>query len=123
MRNHIAWAYCHVPNGWDGDATEAIENQIERFAPGFKDRIVARATHGPRELEAWDANLVGGDVNGGAITLKQMFGPGRWSFNPWGTPVKDLYICSASAPPGGGVHGMVGFHAARAALKRTFGRG
>ncbi len=78
MRNHLAWAYCHVPNGWEGDATEAIENQIERFAPGFTDRIVARATHGPRELEGWDANLVGGDVNGGAITLKQMFGPGRW---------------------------------------------
>ncbi len=120
---HIVWAYCHVPNGWEGDATEAIESQIERFAPGFKDRIVARATHGPRELEAWDANLVGGDVNGGASTLKQMLGPGRWTLNPWGTPIKDLYICSASAPPGGGVHGMVGYHAARAALKRTFGRG
>ena len=97
---HIAWGYCHVPNGWEGDATEAIENQVERFAPGFKKIIAGRATHGPRDLEAWNANLVGGDVNGGAITLKQMFGPGRWSINPWGTPVKDLYICSASTPPG-----------------------
>ena len=120
---HIAWGYCHVPNGWEGDATEAIENQVERFAPGFKDIIAARATHGPRELQAGDANLVGGDVNGGAITLKQTVGPGRWSLNPWGTPVKDLYICSASTPPGGGVHGMAGYHAARAALRRTFGRG
>ena len=121
-RKHIAWGYCHVPNGWEGDATEAIENQVERFAPGFKDIIAARATHGPRELQEWDANLVGGDVNGGAITLKQLFGPGRWSLNPWGTPLKHLYICSASTPPGGGVHGMAGYHAARAALRKTFGR-
>lgn len=120
---HTAWAYCHVPNGWDGDATDAIEAQVERFAPGFRDVILARCTHGPKELEAWDANLVGGDVNGGAITIAQMFGPGRWSLNPWGTPVKDLYVCSASTPPGGGVHGMAGYHAARAALRRTFGRG
>ena len=120
---HIAWAYCHVPNGWEGDAIEAIESQVERFAPGFRQLILARATHGPQELEAWDANLVGGDVNGGAITLKQTLGPGRWSLNPWGTPVKDLYICSASTPPGGGVHGMAGYHAARDALRRTFGRG
>ena len=119
---HIAWGYCHVPNGWNGDATDAIESQIERFAPGFRDTIVARAVHSPSRLEAWDANLVGGDVNGGALTFKQTLGPGRWTLNPWGTPVKDLYVCSASTPPGGGVHGMGGYHAARAALRRTFGR-
>ena len=123
LGKHIAWGYCHVPNGWDGDATEAIENQVERFAPGFRDVIEARSSRGPADLEAWDANLVGGDVNGGAITLAQTFGPGRWTLNPWGTPVKDLYVCSASTPPGGGVHGMGGYHAARAALRKTFGRG
>ncbi len=119
---HTAWAYCHVPNGWDGDATAAIEAQIERFAPGFRSCILERRTHGPRALEAWNANLVGGDVNGGALTLAQTFGRPRWSLDPWTTPVEGLYICSASTPPGGGVHGMCGYHAARAALKRTFGR-
>ena len=119
---HTAWAYCHVPNGWDGDATDRIEAQIERFAPGFSQRILARSTHGPRELQAWNANLVGGDVNGGALTLNQALGPARWTRHPWNTPVQDLYVCSASAPPGGGVHGMSGYHAAREALRRTFGR-
>jgi len=119
---HIAWAYCHVPNGWAGDATAAIEAQVERFAPGFRDRIVARRTHRPAQLEAWNANLVGGDVNGGALTVSQTFGPARWSLHPWGTPVPHLYVCSASRPPGGGAHGMVGYHAAREALRRTFGR-
>jgi phytoene dehydrogenase-like protein len=119
---HIAWAYCHVPNGWAGDATAAIEAQVERFAPGFRDRIVARRTHGPAQLEAWNANLVGGDVNGGALTVSQTLGPARWSLHPWSTPVPHLYVCSASRPPGGGVHGMVGYHAAREALRRTFRR-
>lgn len=120
---HTAWGYCHVPNGWEGDATEAIEGQIERFAPGFRDLVLARCTRAPAELEAWDANLVGGDVNGGAPTLAQTFGPIRQALNPWGTPVRNLYVCSASTPPGGGVHGMAGYHAARAALRKTFGRG
>ncbi len=119
---HTAWAYCHVPNGWSGDATQAIEAQIERFAPGFHDRVLARSVRTPADLEAWDANLVGGDVNGGAPTLRQMLARPVLSMSPWSTPVKDLYICSASTPPGGGVHGMCGFHAARAALKRSFGR-
>jgi phytoene dehydrogenase-like protein len=119
---HTAWAYCHVPNGWNGDATDAIENQVDRFAPGFRDRVLARAVHGPAQLEAWNANLVGGDVSGGSPSLAQTLGPARWSSSPWGTPLDDLYICSASAPPGGGVHGMAGYHAARAALKKTFGR-
>lgn len=118
---HTAWAYCHVPNGWDGDSLEAIEGQVERFAPGFRDVILERHVHRPSDLEAWDANLVGGDVNGGAATLEQTFGRSRWTLDPWGTPVPNLYLCSASTPPGGGVHGMCGFHAARSVLKRTFG--
>ena len=118
---HTAWAYCHVPNGWTGDRTAAIEAQVERFAPGFRERILDRATKDPRQLEAWDHNLVGGDVNGGALTLSQTLGPGLPIRHPWGTPVDDLYVCSASRPPGGGVHGMVGYHAARDALSRTFG--
>lgn len=117
---HVAWAYCHVPNGWVGDATDLVEAQVERFAPGFRERILARSVHGPAELEAWDANLVGGDVNGGALTLSQTFGPLRSALHPWSTPVDGLYVCSASRPPGGGVHGMVGYHAAREALSRTF---
>ncbi len=118
---HTAWAYCHVPNAWGGDATERIEAQVERFAPGFRSLIMARRTHSPRELEEWDRNLVGGDVNGGALTASQTFGPVRWTLDPWGTGVEDLYVCSAATPPGGGVHGMCGYHAARAALARTFG--
>lgn len=123
---HTAWAYCHVPNGWDRDETEAIEAQIERFAPGFRDRILERAVHSPARFEAWDANLVGGDVNGGALTLSQTVGLSRFSVGGWGdavwrTPVKDLYIGSASTPPGGGVHGMAGYRAAHTALRRSFG--
>jgi len=119
---HTAWAYCHVPNRWSGDATAAIEAQIERFAPGFRDTVLARRTYGPPDLEAWDANLVGGDVNGGALTAAQWFGPGRWTRRPWSTPVPGLYAASAATPPGGGVHGMCGHLAARAALRDTFGR-
>jgi phytoene dehydrogenase-like protein len=119
---HTAWAYCHVPNGWQGDATDAIERQVERFAPGFRRLVLARRVHTPAQLEAWDANLVGGDVNAGAATTAQIFGRGRWTSNPWGTGLDDVYLCSASTPPGGGVHGMCGYHAARAALARTFGR-
>ncbi len=118
---HTAWAYCHVPNGWTGDATEAIEAQIERFAPGFRDVVAARHTLGPPELEAWNANLVGGDVNGGTATLGQTLARPVLSPHPWATPVENLYLCSASTPPGGGVHGMCGYHAAREALRRTFG--
>lgn len=118
---HTAWAYCHVPNGWQGDATEAIEAQVERFAPGFRDRILARASWSPARLERWNPNLVGGDVNGGALTLSQTLGPARWKLPGYRTPRPDLYLCSASTPPGGGVHGMAGYHAAREALRRTFG--
>ncbi len=120
---HVAWAYCHVPNGWKGDATEAIEAQVERFAPGFRERILGRSVMGPVDLEGWNANLVGGDVNGGALTLWQTLGTWRSLLHPWSTPVKGLYVCSASRPPGGGVHGMVGYRAAREALRRSFGVG
>lgn len=118
---HTAWAYCHVPNGWQGDATPLIEAQVERFAPGFRDRILARSTMSPHQLERWNENLVGGDVNGGALTLDQTIGRARWGLLGWAAPVDDLYIGSASTPPGGGVHGMAGYHAARTALRKTFG--
>ena len=117
---HTAWAYCHVPNGWQGDATDAIEAQVERYAPGFCDSILARSTRAPAAMQAWNPNLVGGDFNAGALTLKQTFVRPVLSAQPWVTPVGGLYLCSASTPPGGGVHGMCGFHAARAALKRSF---
>jgi phytoene dehydrogenase-like protein len=112
---HTAWAYCHVPNGWSGDATEAVEAQIERFAPGFRDRILARSVRGPGELQRWNANLVGGDVNGGAFTLGQTVARPTLSPVPWRLR-RGLYLCSASTAPGGGVHGMCGYHAARTAL-------
>jgi phytoene dehydrogenase-like protein len=112
---HTAWAYCHVPNGSPLDYTEAIERQVERFAPGFRDVVLARHVLDPAALEAQNANLVGGDIGGGAATLRQLF------FRPtrrlYGTPDPAVFICSSSTPPGGGVHGMCGFHAAQAALK------
>ena len=112
---HTAWGYCHVPNGFDGTMVDQIESQIERFAPGFRDCILARRATGTAEFEAWNPNLVGGDLSGGAMTLKQLlFRPSRSLYR---TPRKGLYICSASTPPGGGVHGMCGYHAAKAALK------
>jgi phytoene dehydrogenase-like protein len=113
---HTAWAYCHVPNGWDGDATEAIEAQVERFAPGFRDLVLGRTALGPAALEEHNRNLVGGDINGGAMTLAQsIFRPAR-SLVPYRTGRPGLYLCSASTPPGGGVHGMCGHLAARRAL-------
>lgn len=115
---HTAWAYCHVPNGWTGDATAAIERQLERFAPGFGELVLARSARGPARLEADNPNLVGGDVGAGANTLLQtVFRPAP-RLVPWTTPVEGLYLCSASTPPGGGVHGMCGWHAAQAALRR-----
>lgn len=111
---HTAWAYCHVPNGSTADCTALIEAQIERFAPGFRDCVLARRRFRPADLESMDANLVGGDVNGGAFTLGQVIlRPGLRTYRT-GTP--GLYLCSASTPPGGGVHGMCGYNAAQAAL-------
>lgn len=114
---HTAWAYCHVPNGWDGDATDAVEAQVERFAPGFRDRILARSALGPPALQAHNRNLVGGEINGGAMTLTQsLFRPAA-QLVPYRTGRPGLYLCSASTPPGGGVHGMCGHLAARQALR------
>ena len=115
---HIAWAYCHVPNGSTLDMSGRIEAQIERFAPGFRDLIVARSTLNTRQLEALDGNLVGGDVNGGRGTVDQLLFRPVVRRDPYATPVEGLYICSASTPPGGGVHGMCGYNAARALLGR-----
>jgi phytoene dehydrogenase-like protein len=116
--HHTSWAYCHVPNGCTEDMTASIELQIERFAPGFKDLILQRQTSTPAELEAENPNLVGGDIVGGAQTLKQIFCRPTCRLVPYTTPLPDVYLCSASTPPGAGVHGMCGFHAASAYLKR-----
>jgi phytoene dehydrogenase-like protein len=116
---HTLWAYCHVPNGSTQDMTDPILDQIERFAPGLRGRILAVHAHGPAALERYNANYVGGDIAGGAQDFGQLFGRPTWSLVPYATPVKDVYLCSSSTPPGGGVHGMCGYHAARAALKRS----
>ena len=114
---HTAWAYCHVPNGWPGDMTDAIESQVERFAPGFRERVLARSAMGPAEVEAHNPNYVGGDINGGVLDLRQLFTRPVARLTPSATPLPGVFICSSSTPPGGGVHGMCGFHAATAALK------
>jgi phytoene dehydrogenase-like protein len=114
---HPVWSYAHVPTGYTGDATEAIIAQVERFAPGFRERIVARTVSGPAHLEAYNENYVGGDIAGGANDPWQLVMRPRMSPNPYSLGVKGLYICSASTPPGGGVHGMGGFHAATRALR------
>jgi phytoene dehydrogenase-like protein len=113
---HVLWAYCHVPNGSTVDMTTAIEEQVERFAPGFRDQILARAAHDTAALERHDPNLVGGDIGGGHAGLAQFIRRPRLSPHPWATPLPGVYMCSASTPPGGGVHGMGGYHAARRAL-------
>jgi phytoene dehydrogenase-like protein len=117
---HTLWAYCHVPNGSDADMTARIERQIERFAPGFRDCIDARCAAGPAEMERRNANLVGGDIGGGAADIRQLLTRPVASTNPYATPLDGVYLCSSSTPPGIGVHGMCGYRAARAALKRTF---
>jgi phytoene dehydrogenase-like protein len=113
---HVLWTYCHVPNGSGVDMAERIEAQIERFAPGFRDCVLARHVSAPAALEAMDANLVGGDVVGGAISVRQLLF--RPTVRGYSTGVPGLYLCSASTPPGGGVHGMCGYHAARLSLRR-----
>jgi phytoene dehydrogenase-like protein len=115
---HTAWAYCHVPNGSTVDMTERIEDQVERFAPGFRDRILGRRTVVAADLERYDENYVGGDINGGLQDLGQLFSRPAGLFSPYQTPVDGVFLCSSSTPPGGGVHGMCGHHAARAALKK-----
>jgi phytoene dehydrogenase-like protein len=115
---HTAWAYCHVPSGSPVDMTERVEAQIERFAPGFRDRVLARATMNAPEIEAYNPNYVGGDINGGRMDLGQLFTRPVARPVPYSTPDPRLYLCSSSTPPGGGVHGMCGYFAARAALRR-----
>jgi phytoene dehydrogenase-like protein len=114
---HTVWAYCHVPNGSTFDMSERIEAQIERFAPGFRDLVLEKSVAGTAELERWNPNLVGGDINGGYMDLKQLFTRPMPRINPYSTPADGLYICSSSTPPGGGVHGMCGYLAARVALR------
>jgi len=118
--NHTGWAYCHVPNGSTVDRTQAIEDQIERFAPGFKDTIIARSTMNTRELESYNPNYIGGDINGGVMDLWQLYTRPVWSLTPYRTSNKSIYMASSATPPGGGVHGMCGFHAAKTALKDHF---
>lgn len=115
---HTAWAYCHVPNGSTADMTEPIESQIERFAPGFRDLVIARHTMATGAMEAHNANYVGGDINGGAADLRQFVARPTLGLHPWVTPADGLYLCSSSTPPGGGVHGMCGWHAANEVLRR-----
>jgi len=117
---HVAWAYCHVPNGSTFDMTDRLEDQIDRFAPGVRERIIARHVMGPLELERPNANLVGGDITGGEATLRQLFFRPAVQPLPYATPNPKVFICSSSTPPGGGVHGMSGYYAARLALRRRF---
>jgi phytoene dehydrogenase-like protein len=114
---HIAWAYCHVPNGWAEDMSEAVEAQIERFAPGFRDLVLARALTTPADFEARNRNLLGGDINGGTLDLGQAWTRPVRALNPYRTPLQGVYLCSAATPPGGGVHGMCGYSAALTALR------
>ena len=113
---HTAWAYCHVPNGSAFDMLGRIESQIERFAPGFHECVLARRVFSPAAMEKMDANLVGGDIGGGAMDIRQFVFRPTWRH--YATSAKELYLCSSSTPPGGGVHGMCGYHAARLAVSR-----
>ncbi|MDH3673848.1 MAG: NAD(P)/FAD-dependent oxidoreductase [Anaerolineae bacterium] len=119
---HTVWAYCHLPNGSTVDMTERIEAQIERFAPGFRDCILARTVKSPLAFEQYNANYIGGDINGGVQDLRQQFTRPALRLVPYTTPNRRIYLCSSSTPPGGGVHGMCGYFAAQAALRRVFGQ-
>jgi phytoene dehydrogenase-like protein len=112
-----AWAYCHVPNGSTFDMTDRIESQVERFAPGFRDLIVARHTMNTVVMHDHNANYVGGDINGGVADLRQFVARPTMSLHPWRTALPGVYLCSSSTPPGGGVHGMCGWHAAQQVLR------
>jgi len=124
---HTAWAYTHGPReGVDWVAStpmvaERMEAQVERFAPGFRERILARSALGPAAMERYNENYVGGDINGGAATLSQLFTRPVARVSPYTTPLPGVFLCSSSTPPGGGVHGMCGYHAARAALRQRSG--
>lgn len=118
---HTGWAYCHVPNGADYDYTDEIEKQVERFAPGFKDTILATHSFSPAQMESYNPNYVGGDINGGIMDIRQLYTRPVFSLTPYRTSNAKVYLCSSSTPPGGGVHGMCGFQAAKIALKDHFG--
>jgi phytoene dehydrogenase-like protein len=117
---HTVWAYCHVPNGSTIDCSDAIEQQIERFAPGFRDRILAKSTFTAVEMESYNPNYVGGDINCGVQDLRQLFTRPVARRFPYTTPAKNIFLCSSATPPGGGVHGMCGLFAAQIALKKVF---
>lgn len=117
---HTLWTYCHVPNGSTEDMTERITAQIERFAPGFRDRVIGKSVMTPTEIEASNANYVGGDINGGIQDIRQLYTRPAPRLDPYATPNPRLYFCSSSTPPGGGVHGMGGYHGARSALRRAW---
>lgn len=121
-QKQILWAYCHVPNGSTVDMTNAIENQIERFATGFKDVIEAKVTTNTEDLQKYNANYIGGDIIGGRQDIRQLFSRPVHLINPYATPADGIYFCSSSTPPGGGVHGMCGYHAANLVLKKEFNR-
>ncbi|TVQ66560.1 MAG: NAD(P)/FAD-dependent oxidoreductase [Balneolaceae bacterium] len=118
---HTLWAYCHVPNGSETDMTEAMEKQIERFAPGFRDVIEQKTTMNTAHFQQYNPNYIGGDINGGSQHLGQLFSRPVHFINPYAMPAKGLYFCSSSTPPGGGVHGMCGYHAANLVLRKEFG--
>lgn len=117
---HTAWGYCHVPFGSEKDMTQAIEKQVERYAPGFRERIIGRHTMNTRAMQQYNPNYIGGDINGGVQDLGQLFTRPALRWSPYKTSAKGLYICSSSTPPGGGVHGMCGYHAAKRILKDLF---
>ncbi len=117
---HTGWAYCHVPNGSTKDMTDTIEKQVERFAPGFRERILARHTMNTEQMEDYNPNYIGGDINGGVIDIRQLFTRPALRSSPYRSSAKGIYICSCSTPPGGGVHGMCGYFAAVQALKDIF---
>jgi phytoene dehydrogenase-like protein len=117
---HTGWAYCHVPHAWDGDATDLIERQIERFAPGFRDRILGRRSISPAQYETHNPNMIGGDIAGGANIMSQFLTRPFPKLDPYATPNERIFLCSSSTPPGGGVHGMCGYWAAQSALRRVF---
>jgi phytoene dehydrogenase-like protein len=119
---HTTWAYCHVPNGSSRDVSVQIEAQVERFAPGFGERILARHVHTADQMEVYNPNYVGGNINGGVQDLCQLCTRPRPRLNPYTTSLKGVYICSSSTPPGGGVHGMCGYHAEQAAIRDLAGK-
>jgi phytoene dehydrogenase-like protein len=118
---HVLWSYCHVPNGSTENMEEQIINQIERYAPGFRDTIISSSCMHAMDFEKYNPNYIGGDINGGAQNVKQLFARPLLKWDPYKLPENNLYICSSSTPPGGGVHGMSGFNAARSVLKNEFG--